>query len=237
MAYQSEQLAYNYEQYLADPSITHTLTFAVDDYGNPLEACQVAYPRRSAVADRLLVQEKGLINASRNTIINIDETDRYETGIPIQSQTFEIRNIQLSEEDIFQFESLRADVRDALTSLVAFHESFAESSSTTPAPPQAKLLNWNQVFYWNDGATAVLPFNQVGQQTLPHHTESACFTEALINGIFDDRVTPALLADEGRYLFREGYWWQSGDTYHYLPSAGFYLPERMERLDGGTFLR
>lgn len=230
MAYQSEQLTYNYEQQPADPRISHQLTLDVDNYGNVLETCAIAYPRRSSILIALPAQRQIHITASRQTYLNIDQPDRRELGIPIESKTYEIGHLQPAEDTLLQFDFLKNALQPALSSPLSFHDTFSATASRT----QARLIGWNQNYYWNDDRSGVLPLRQVGQRTLLHHTEAACFTDELIAESLGDRISPNMLETDGHYHFREGYWWQRGPVSLYLPTEHFNLLARIEHLNGGS---
>lgn len=230
MAYQSEQLAYNYEQQPADPRISHQFTLDVDNYGNVSETCAIAYPRRSNILTALPAQRQIHITASRQSYLNIDQSHRRELGIPIESKTFEIGHLQPAEDTLFQFDFLKNVLRPALSSPLSFHDTFSATASRT----QARLIGWNQNYYWNDDRSAVLPLRQVGQRTLLHHTEATCFTDELIAETLGDRISPDMLETDGHYHFREGYWWQRSPVTHYLLAEHFNLLARIEHLNGGS---
>lgn len=232
IAYQSEQLAYSYEQEPTDPRINHQLTLDVDSYGNVLIGCTVAYPRRSGIPEALSFQTRIYVTASQQTYLNIDQTERRELGIPIENKTFEIGNLHLSEDMLFQFEYLRDTLQLVLSSPLSFHESFSPSATSA----EARLIGWNRNYYWDDNQRSVLPLRLVGEHTLLHHTESACFTDELISEALGDHVNRDLLETEGYYVFKENHWWQRSPISHYLPLDNFYLLSRLEMLDGGSTL-
>lgn len=233
MAYQSEQLACSYEQQSDDPRMSHQLTLSVDDYGNVLEACAIAYPRRAGMAGALPAQEQLYLTAARQTYLNIDQADRRELGLPLASQAFELSGPRPGgAHALFQLDSLRATLQPALDRPQRFNQPF----TSAPAGPQARLIGWSRNYYWDDAQAGPLPYGQVGRQTLHHHTAAACFTAELLAETLGERVNPTLLETEGRYDFADGYWWQRGETTHYLSRDAFYLPNRIERLDGGATL-
>jgi len=224
----SEILTHEYDRQPEDPRITHQLVLDVDPYGNTGSACSIAYPRRSTISDRALAQQLYYISASCNEYINIDETDRYEVGLPFQNREFELSDIPPGETGIFSLDQVKTGIDAALESPLDFNETFAPVSLS----PQARLVAWNRMYFWNDGITESLPPGMVGGKTLLHHEESACFNSAMISDIFDSRIDPESLSDF-YYEFRDGYWWQPGPVLHYHPADGFYNFSREVRADGG----
>ncbi len=232
MAYQSEPLSYSYEEEPEDPRIVHQFNLEVDNYSNLREACTIAYPRRSS-DDRLPAQERFYITATRQDYLIIDNSDRRELAIPTESKAFEVAGLTIEESDsLFQYHSLRTTLRTVLASAQDFHELLSPEATTL----QARLIGWSRNYYWNDNQTGALPWEEVGEQTLLHHTESACFTNELITDTLGDRVNASLLEEQGYYYFDSDYWWQRGETYHYLSNEEFFLLSQIERLDGGSTL-
>src|SRR5262249_32613246 len=99
--------------------------------------------------------------------------------------------------------------------------------------PSARLVRWEQMFYWNADRSAALPSGDVGPVTLSHHSEIATFPATLAAAAFGDRVPPELLRD-ALYLERDGHWWQRSPTLHYLPASQFDLLEREVELVPGA---
>jgi RHS repeat-associated protein len=224
----SETLTHEYDRQPQDPRITHQLVLDVDPYGNTRSACSIAYPRRSTISDRALAQQLYYTSASCNEYINIDKTDRYEVGIPFENREFELSDILPGEPGIFSLDEVKTGIDAALESPLDFNETFAPVSSN----PQARIISWNRVYFWNNGMTEPLPLGMVGGKTLLHHEKSACFNGALISDIFNGRIDPDSLS-VFYYEFRDGYWWQPGPVLHYHSADGFFSLAREVRADGG----
>lgn len=220
--YPSEQLSHHYEETAADPRVTHQMTLAVDRFGNVEQACEIAYPRRDGAKSIIPEQQRHYITAAKQTYLNLVANDRYELGISLETQSFEIAGLPRKANELFQLDTVKAELETALASPRPFHENF------DTVGVQARLLVWNQNYFWNDTRTAELPLGQVGQPVLPHHSESACFTEPLIADIYGNRVDRALLEQEGKYLFRDAYGWIAESVTYFQGADGFYLPSRVE---------
>ena len=228
--YKSETLTYIYEQSPDDPRIAHHLTLKVDPYGNVLQECDIAYPRRSSISTAVSAQKRYYINASSHTFININETDRYELAIPVESKEFELFGLSPGITDIFQYEHLKTELEAALASPLHYHESLDSATEGV----QARLIEWERSYYWNNDQSDVLPLGLVGQHTLLHHEESACFNDAFITDVFGSRVNQNILETDCRYKKKDDYWWQLGQVKQYHSADGFYCLSEETRLDGGT---
>lgn len=228
MYFMGESITYNYEQQANDPRVSHDLTFDVDAFGNILQNCSVTYSRRSTVSTESTAQQQILVSAQTYHYINIERPERYELGIPVETQAYEVVGLVPGATGVFEWDSLRQSIAAAIVTPLAYDQDFS------PTGVQSRLITWERTFYWNDTLDTPLPLGSVGIQTLLHHTESACFTTTFINQTFGARIDTNQLRTEGRYQQQDGYWWQPSDTYHYQAASGFFQLARLERLDGGV---
>lgn len=224
----SERVTYDYEQQPDDPRVSHHLTLDVDPYGNAALECAIAYARRPSQPSASEAQRRHFVSAYEHRYINVDEDDRRELGIPVESKEFEISGLSAGASGLFQADDLRSKLAPALAAPLAYHESFAASGV------QARVVGWDRSYYWNDGSTAALSLGAVGAQTLLHHEESACFTDALVGEVFGSRVSASMLKGEGGYVQRDGYWWQPDPVHYHASASGFFHLVRIESWDGGT---
>ena len=234
--YPSESLSIDYEQEPQDPRVAHNLTLEVDRYGNACQTCTVGYPRRSTTDDVMEAQQNTLVSASQQTFVNIDLDERYELGIPDESQEFELAALNSESGNLFRYD----DLKDRLAIAIAARREFHEELDNNADEPEARLVGWDRSYYWNADATvAVRPSEitdaaQLYNPILPHHQESACFNQPFIDEVFTHRVDADRLSNESGYLLADGYWWQPSPIAHYETSEGFFNLAREERQDGGT---
>lgn len=82
-----ETITFNYERIPADPCISHTLTLAVDEYGNVLKLAAVAQRRKPAFNE----QSKSLAAMYESQYTNaILEGDAFRTPLPAEVETYEL---------------------------------------------------------------------------------------------------------------------------------------------------
>ncbi len=222
-----QSLSFIYEQQAADPRISHSLTLAVDNYGNVTQTCTVAYPRRSAHRTDIEAQARPTIEVAQAEFANIDEPFRYLLGLPVENKAYELAGLAPPADGVFQVDQLHSDLTGALASALAFDQAFTGG-------PQARLMQWNRTYYWNDTRTGPLALEGIGQLPLVHHTESACFNPGFIGDVYGGRVSPTMLRDEGRYTLTDDYWWQTSPTLHYRTADQFNLLSHQVNLDEGV---
>lgn len=134
------------------------------------------------------------------------DANRFELALPIETKQFELP-LPPRDGGLYTPEGIRGALADALDTTLDFH------AWIDPDVPdaQARLVGWEQTFYWSQTAPAALPLGEVGTPALVHHSESACFDEPSISTILADRAPPEMLA-----------------------AGGYRLPVRIERPDGGA---
>jgi len=225
--YAAESFHSHYEQQPDDPRSTHRFTFEIDDFGNPLQECQVAYARRASIPSASPAQAQTLIAAFKHRFLALDTSERYETAIPIEEQELEVAGPPVPSSGVYGHEPLRASLAAALAAPLAFHQHFTGGVET-------RLASWYRHFYWNDAQNAALPLGSVGSRTLAHHSDQACFTPETVTQVFGLLADASLLQTDGGYRLTDGHWWRSTETRHCQPAAGFFRLERVERPDGGV---
>jgi RHS repeat-associated protein len=224
--FEAERLDAVYEQDGADPRVAHLATLEVDERGTVLASCALAYPRRAGMPGTSDAQLRLVVTGQRASYVHIDTADRYELGIPVDQQEFELAGLTPGPSGVLGWSQLRADVLPAMAAAVRFHEPL-------PAGPAARLIGHQRCTYWDDNRTAALPAGQVGQPTLAHHIEIACFTPELVTRLFGADVDATVLGDAG-YVLADGHWWRIGETLHYHGADRFYLLDRAVRGDSAT---
>ena len=225
----AERITHHYERAPDDPRVIHWLALEVNPAGQVTLECDLAYPRRpsaAATAAGVAAQAAPVATASRSTVTTVNTPGRHELGIDVQDEEFELRLPAVVGAPADHGE-LRAAVQAALLAPLGPHQPFAPAGA---ADPQARRTSWERTFYWDDDATAVLPLGEVGERTLLHHEERACFTDELIDDVFGDRVDQAMLTGLG-YLAADGFWWAADATEHHDDADGFYQLVRTERFD------
>ncbi len=231
--YPLENLHFEYERNPADPRVQHDLTLAVDDFGNILDTCSVYYPRRLVLSshenpsEAVHAEQKELkIAAERRAFVNHTNGFRH-IAVLNEQRSFEIAGLDLQGAMYFSYDDLQQQLQQAFGQILAFNESLSGLS------PQARLLSWQQRYYWNDAQDAALPLGQLTARALMHHQEEAIVPDAWLGQAFNNKVDAQMMGDEANAILRDGYWWASGPVLHYLSGANqFYLPWKTIDLGG-----
>ena len=223
-AFSKEQLVCNFEKEAANPLVNHTLIAEIDPYGIPTKQLLIAYPNMLAVDTihgKPNPQKKLHITFSESRLHHINEGNRYELDIPIETKTFEITDHPLpSDAVLFSLDHLK--VEDILGSVVQVEKS---------------IRTWER-YYYSNVQSQVLSIGEVGAQTLIHHSEMMVGKLSLFDKVFSSKASAEQLLQEGKYIFdaNNEYWWQPSDTIEYGPADDFYFPRRIinAHADQGT---
>jgi RHS repeat-associated protein len=221
----AEELVAAYEQEPNDPRTVHRVTLETDTYDQIGREADIAYARRAGRPRDVPAQGQTRVFVHDHNVVNLDTPNRFEIGIPVESKDYEVSGVALPAAGLATRDRLRAtDIVGMLAAPRPHHELFAGSG--------ARLVSWEQSFYWNDDRTAALPLASVGIATLIHHEEAACFTPDLSEEIYGDRAGPSNLASLG-YVFRDGYYWKGEEVHHFAPRQQFSERIALEARDGG----
>jgi len=208
-----ETLSYQYERNPEDPRINHQFVLKVDDYGNVIRSCAIAYGRRKNIAKNVFPEQLSLkVISEENSFINRREENINLLGIPQENKSYEITNLNLeSGKEYFSF----AEVNDYL-------EDILDSS-------ESQLLDWQRHYYWSPELSESLPLGRVTPEALPDRTEMAEFSRDRIqetfNSALDREKLSDLLNNKGGYKSQENYWWNPGLKQTYNSKEKFFLPK------------
>ncbi|HZS38658.1 MAG TPA: toxin TcdB middle/C-terminal domain-containing protein, partial [Polyangia bacterium] len=239
-AHAAESLEYHYERNPADPRIGHSLTLAVDAFGNVLESAAIGYGRRAADADLSTVeaaaQTQTLIKWSRHDFTNaIDDAQTWRTPAPAESREYEVTALPLAPR------ATRYSAADFAGA--AALPAIGYEETPTLLSPQKRLLADARTIYRRDDLTAPLALGRLESRALPAGQYQLAFTPALLTARYAGRVSDTMLSSEGGYVHLDGdaNWWAPSGSVFYSAAAAdspavelataqahFFLPRRFQ---------
>ncbi|MCW5801527.1 MAG: VCBS repeat-containing protein [Deltaproteobacteria bacterium] len=224
----AESVTEVYEQQPEDPRTTHELVLDVDEFGSPTRTASIGYARRSPPAGAPEAQLRDHIIVESHRAAHLDEPHRFELDIPVEGRRYELAGIAPGASGWFEHAQLRSPAVDAaLAAPSPHHEEVAEATAVT-----ARLLAHDQSFYWNTARTGPEALGEVGETTLCHHEESACFAPAVIARVLGDERAPETRLTELGYRLRDGLWWVVEATHELAPERSFSRRVATTRSDG-----
>ena len=208
--WQRETLSYDYERNPQDPRIAHHFTIKIDDYGNVLQDCAIAYGRRTNNG----YPEQNSLKATyaENCFVHIDEEkDVWLLGVPVESKSYEVIEPNLSQnQKYFNWEEIP--------------QLLNEKSKN--------IISWEKHFYWNESLDTIFCLGKVSSQELLARSEVAVVSAENIQSAFEGVLSVGelenFLNNEGKYIKNGDYWWNPGLTQYYLGKNDFYLPAKTE---------
>jgi RHS repeat-associated protein len=230
-ASQLESLSAHYERNPADPRISHSLTLAVDQFGNVTNSATVGYPRRVPAFPE---QQPTLLTYTENDVANVaDETAWYRIGLAVETRVFQLTGVAPASGPLFDPASLLAGA------LAAAPIPYEATPSTTS--PQKRLIKRNRTLYLGDDLTGPLPIGQVDSLGLTYAGYALTYTAGLLTDVYSAQLSgpalDAMLSGPGGFtdLDGDGNWWAPSARLFYSTDPGspdpafaaahFYLPQ------------
>jgi RHS repeat-associated protein len=192
----------------------------------------IGYARRASHAADVAAQARSWVRIDDRALVNFDEPQRYELGIPSEGKSCELVGVVPGANGLFSRDQLQGVA--IVAALAAPGPHYVYPPDDPSVGPAARLFSWVQSFYWDDARSVARPLGQVGSLTLPHHEETACFAPIFAANVLGARVsTDAQIAALG-YMQRSALWWQADAVRGYASPAGFSMPVSLVRGDGAT---
>lgn len=229
-----EVINYHYERNPNDPRVSHSITLAVDDFGNVLKSAVIGYGRRQADPTLSITdaakQTTTLITYTESRFTNaIDDADDYRTPLPSESSTYELTG----------YVPAAGNGRFQIADLVVFSPAGAahlfDSEIDFEAQPtigrQRRLIDRQRTYYRRNDLSARLALAQIESLALPFESYQLVFTPGLLTNTYRrvrgnqienllPNVAPVLGGNGshgGGYvdLDTDGHWWvPSGRTFY-----------------------
>ena len=216
LVHPNESFSVQYERNPEDPRMSHSIVLETDHYGVGLKSAQIAYPRRGTATNLYPEQQQLHIVCQENKVVHKDdESDFYLLGVPVEQKTYEVTGIAPIGA-YFSADELRE--KWATITEISF------SDTPTSEQPEKRLLTWGKSYFWNADQTEALNFGEIAWPVLPHHEEGAVFTADLMEEIYGADLLSTTIENEGKYLFKDDYWWNPGMIQFFKDANHFYLP-------------
>jgi len=213
-----ETITFHYERDPDDPRIGHTLTLAVDDFGNVVTSVSIGYARRNP-----LLEEQGhvLATLSENQYTNaILQPDAYRTPLAAQVSSYELTAPTLCGAQPLKL--------GAVEFLAASADEIPYDATATGGLIEKRLIERHRSLYRRNDLAALLPLGHVESLALPGESYKLALTSGLLD-VFGDKATP----DEmGSILRGAGYRDLDADGPFWIPSGRrFYSPDSDDPAD------
>jgi RHS repeat-associated protein len=217
-----ETIDYHYErklfqvgsQQLADPRVTHSMTLAVDAYGNVQQSVAIGYGRRHDELDPLLTgadrkkQTQMLVTLTESSYTKALPTpDQYRAPLPSETRTYELLKIAPSTSlplitNLFRFEEMGQQVLAATDGQHDLPYEDIAAQGAHGIAPYRRLIEQVRTLYRKNDLSAPLSLGEIESLALPYESYKLAFTPGLLS-VFTSKMLPAdvvaLLKSEGKY--------------------------------------
>ena len=253
-----ETLTYNYERNPEDPRTHHAMTLEVDEFGNTRRSLAVTYGRRQP--DATLPSDADREKQAR-MLIAYSETE-YTNAIddPIANPD-DHRAPQESEERSYELTGFTPLANQRFSFDEWVENDFARIDGAVEIPfdavpgagaEQKRLTSHIRTYYRANDLVRILPLGTVESLALPGELHRLAFTSDLVTRVFGNRVTDAIMANDGGYIHSEedNDWWVSTGRIFYSTNSAdtpaqelasaqrhFFLPLRVRDSFGNETLR
>lgn len=242
LTHASEAISYEYERNPADPRVAHTLTLAVNPFGQVTRAASIGYGRHVAdpdLAPELQAEQQRLLatvteTIHTNALIRADDKfDDHRTPAPYDTRTYQLTGLEeLPHQPRFTLKQV-ADATAGAQGL-SYHETPTEGSV------EKRLIECQRIRFREDDLSGPCGWGDLASRGLPFEAYRLAFTPGLLErtyrrtlGAVDEDLLPdpaaVLPIDEtaagdtaaglGGYvdLDADGAWWIPTGRPSYIP--------------------
>lgn len=209
-----ETIALHYDRDPTDPRTQHEMALQIDDLGNLLLSCALAYPRRGPVSPDRTEQARLWAAIQERTVINhAAELDWYRIGVVSEETSSELTGFVIAPNAIATAASVRAAIA-ASTEIP--YEATADGVSL-----QRRFTARTRSLFYRDDLSGPLALGVIESLTLPYETYRLAFTPGLVTSAFGALVDTTVLP-EGGYVAMDSSWWMPSGHAIFDP-ARFYM--------------
>lgn len=231
----------------ADPRVSHTVTLAIDPFGNVLQSAAIAYGRRY-LDPALSSDDQGRQTTALGTYVESSYTnavlsdDAYRAPLAAQSSTYELIQLPLSSAvgitPLLGFAELQRGIQIAADGAHDIPFEVLNPSGLQAGQTYRRLTACTRILYRPDDmgaaasdANALLPLGRLETLALAGIQYQLVFTPGLISKVYQRggssllplpaTVLGSIAKDGGGYvdLDGDGHWWRPSVRVFQFPSA------------------
>lgn len=230
-----ESIYYDYERNPADPVTRQAFVLEVDAVcGEVTKECTVFLSRR---AGQTAYPEQKVLQATAGASLYINtgkQQPYWYRGILYDQQSFELHGLNIGGARYFSYADIRLQAGEAMAHIVPY-------LGNAPEGLYVSQTSWNTSYFWDENQGEALNEGEISSRALLHHLSQEVYTKDNIKLIYGDRLSEAVLFDQGGYTYNEarGYYENRGLVQHYFKDPdSFFVPWKVENsfVDQGSAL-
>jgi hypothetical protein len=164
---------------LGDPRVSHSMTLAVDEFGNVLQSAAIGYGRRHDDPDPMLTdddriqQKRTLVTYTENRFTNsINQDDAYRTPLPYETRTYEILKVLPDADEplvtnLFRFKEMVNKIHNASDGEHDILYEDIDASGAMENVPYRRVIEHVRSLYRSNDLTGSLPPGELEFLALP----------------------------------------------------------------------
>jgi RHS repeat-associated protein len=230
-AWELEMISCAYERNPSDPRIAHTLTLAIDEWGEVTQQVTVGYARRAAAASspqgatRVHYVQSDFAQIADPTL----DPDIHRVGVPVETRAYELTGFSVAPGARYDPTKLRPAAAAAAKAVIPYEATPGEG-------PQCRMLSRKRTYYRSNDLSKTLALGQIESLALVDATYTQRYTPGLLESVYRADLDASLLSGAAALvdLDGDGSWWAPSVKLFYSGSAtspnvaeaaaSFYLP-------------
>lgn len=229
-AWENEVISCQYEREPSDPRIAHTLTLAIDEWGNVTEKATVGYARRGSLPPSpQAVTSVRFVQAQFAEIADgVLEPDTFRVGVPVETSAYELTGVSPADGSTY-YDPVTLGTDAANATVIPYDVEPASG-------PQRRMLSRRRTYYRSNDLLSTLALGDIESLAIVDATFTQRYTPGLLTSVYGTNLDASLLGSAGALvdLDGDGSQWAPSSKLFYssdpatpdatYASANFYLP-------------
>jgi RHS repeat-associated protein len=205
-----EAIACQYERQPSDPRVGHTLTLAIDAWGNVTEQATVAYARRGAhLPSPQAATTVRYVRAQFAEIADeVNDPDVFRAGVPVETCAYELTGVDPAAGSVYY-----DPVALGLAAVGAIELPY---DAEPTGGQQRRMLSRHRTYYRSDDLTTTLALGTIQPLALAEASYTQRYTSGLLASVYGASLDPSLLSTAGALVDLDG------DGGRWAPSAKLF---------------
>lgn len=229
--WERESLTCTYERNPDDPRVTHSMTLAVDAWGDVTRKASVAYPRRPGRRAFPEQAATSIVYTEADFAQPVVRPDALRAGLPSERRDYELTGLApLAEGELYDPSTLAEAAAQAAV--------LPYEARPTGRRNERRLLARYRTIYRSDDLAEALPAGRCGARAIIDRAYTQRYTPGLLAAVFGDRIGAGAPEDSALVdLDADGSLWAPTGESFYSPDPSqpdidfatrhFFLPQML----------
>jgi RHS repeat-associated protein len=225
-----EAISCEYERSASDPRVGHTLTLAIDEWGNVTQQATVAYARRATLppSPQGVTTVRYLQSDFAQIADAVLHPDVLRIGVPVETRAYELTGIDPALGALYDPTKLGPAAATA---------GDIPYDATPSGGPQRRMLARRRTYYRSDDLTTTLALEEIESLAIVDKSYTQRYTSGLLASVYGASLDASVLSTAGALVDLDndgGRWAPSAKLFYSnnlappdaaFAAANFYLPQ------------